>query len=283
MSFPFLRPEYAHLRYLSAGRERLSLLRRGGMTQLRTMLQVVFPEFEDLFPNMSKKTPLALLEAYSTPQALLAAPKRTVLKLLRESSRGQHHTETYKRLIITARSPLGLPGAQHSLQREIELATERHGLFDRQIAEIEALMVEALGHVPEASSLLSIPMMGPTTAAIFLGAIGDPRAYESAEQILRLAGLSLIERSSGTLRGQKRISKRGRPLLRQAASMFAVRSIRQGGLFRAEYDGLMARSGGQAMKALGAVMRSSLRLMFSIARERRPFTLEPPVRMRRSA
>src|SRR2546422_5527488 len=38
------------------------------------------------------------------------------------------------------------------------------------------------------------------------------------------------------LRGTKRISKRGRPLLRQAAYMFAVRSITRGGLFRAEYE-----------------------------------------------
>ena len=283
VSFPFLKPEYAHLRYLSAGRERLSLLRRGGLTQLRTMLQVVFPEFEELFPNMSKKTPLAMLAAYPTPQALLAAPKRSVVKLLRETSRGQHNVDTYDRLIAAAKSTLGLPGAQQSLSREIELATERHELFDRQIADVEGLMVEALTHVPEAASLMSIPMMGPTTAAIFLGAIGDPRAYESAEQILRVAGLSLVERSSGILRGQKRISKRGRPLLRRAAYMFAVRNIRQGGLFRAEYDGLIVRNGGQAMKALGAVMRSSLRLMFSIARDRRTFTVEPPARVRRCA
>jgi len=63
--------------------------------------------------------------------------------------------------------------------------------------------------------------------------------------------------------------------------MFAVPSITTGGLFRAEYDGLMVRNGGQAMKALGAVMRSALRLMYSIARDRRTFTAEPPVRARR--
>jgi hypothetical protein len=38
----------------------------------------------------------------------------------------------------------------------------------------------------------------------------------------------------------------------------------------------MARNGGQAMKALGAVMRSALRLMYSVARDRRTFTVAPP-------
>ena len=155
--------------------------------------------------------------------------------------------------------------------------------LERQIAELEGRMKAALHNVPEAPCLASIPKMGPVTAAVFLGAVGDPRAYEAGEQILRVAGLSLIERSSGILRSTKRLSKRGRPLLRQAAYMFAVRSITTGGLFRAEYDALMSRNGGQAMKALGAVMRSALRLMYSIARDRRTFTAEPPPRSRRLA
>jgi hypothetical protein len=85
------------------------------------------------------------------------------------------------------------------------------------------------------------------------------------------------ERSSGILRGTKRISKRGRPLLRQAAYMFAVRSITKGGLFRAEYEALCERNGGKKMKAVVAVMRSGLRPVYSVARDRRMFTAEAPV------
>src|SRR2546426_498633 len=196
VGFPFLSPAYADLRYLVTARERLSLLRRGAITQLRTLIQVVFPEYEALFPLLTKKTPFAVLEP---------------------------------------------------------------------------------------PYLLSIPKIAPVTAAIFLGSIGDPRAYESGAQILRVAGLSLVERSSGVLRGTKRISKRGRPLLRQAAYMFAVRSITRGGLFRTEYEALCQRNGGVKMKAVVAVMRSGLRLLYSIARDRRLFTAEPPTRRRAAA
>jgi transposase len=280
VTFPFLQPAYAELRYLAAGRERLGLLRRGTITQLRTLLQVVFPEFEALFPLLTKKTPLAVLRAWPGPQDLLAAPKRRVLHLLRTASRGHLAEERYEALVAAARGTLALPGAL-ALREEVGLTLERLTLFEAQIAALEARMVTALAAIPEAACLTTIPKLGPVTAAIFLGAIGDPLAYEAGEQILRVAGLSLIERSSGLLHGTKRLSKRGRPLLRQAAYMFAVRSITTGGLFRAEYDALMARNGGQAMKALGAVMRSALRLMFSIARDRRTFTVEPPVRMHR--
>jgi len=278
VTFPFLKPAYADLRYLAAGRARLSLLRRGALTQLRTLLQVVFPEFEALFPRITKKTPLALLRAYPAPQDLLATPRRQVLRVLRQASRGHCSMATYELLIAAARTTLGLPGAQSGLRHEIGLTLERIDTYDRQIRLLEQRMVTALGAVPETPSLLSIPKLGPVTAAIFLGAVGDPHAYESGEQILRVAGLSLIERSSGILHGTKRLSKRGRPLLRAAAYMFAVRSITTGGLFRREYDALMARNGGVALKALAAVMRSALRLMYSVTRDGRTFTVEPPPR-----
>jgi len=199
-----------------------------------------------------------------------------VLRVLHTASRGHLGAATYAALRDAARATLGLPGAQQRLRQEIGLTLDRLALFDAQITALEAAMVEALAPLPETPCLLSIPKVAPVTAAVFLGSIGDPCAYDNSAQILRVAGLSLIERSSGILRGTKRISKRGRPLLRQSAYMFAVRSITEGGLFRAEYDALCARNGGQKMKAVVAVMRSGLRLMYSVARDRRLFTAEVP-------
>ena len=74
--------------------------------------------------------------------------------------------------------------------------------------------------------------------------------------------------------------KRGRPLLRQSAYMLAIRSIIKGGIFRAEYEALCERNGGKKLKAVVAVMRSALRLLYSVARDRRMFTAEPPPRNR---
>lgn len=280
VGFPFLSSAYADLRYLVTARERLSLLRRGAITQLRTLIQVVFPEFEALFPLVTKKTPFTLLRLFPTPQDLLDVSKAKLLRVLKTASRGHLGAETYDKLVEAARATLGLPGAQARLRQEILLTLERITLFERQIKALETELVEALQAVPETPYLLSIPKVAPVTAAIFLGSIGDPRAYESGQQILRVAGLSLIERSSGVLRGAKRISKRGRPLLRQAAYMFAVRSITKGSLFRAEYEALCQRNGGVKMKAVVAVMRSGLCLLYSVARDRRLFTAEPPQRRR---
>jgi transposase len=279
VGFPFLDRPYAELRYLVSARERLRVLHRGLLTRLRTILHVVFPEFEQLFGRFTKRTPLALLAAFPGPSDLLAAPKRRVLAVLHAASRGHVGAEKYTALCHAAQATLGLPGAQGVLREEIPLLLEQWRLVERQRQVVEARMRATLAPLPEAPALLSIPLVAPVTAAVFLGSIGDPQAYSSAREVLTVAGLSLVERSSGILVGQKRISKRGRPALRAAAYMFAVRSIRRGGLFRAEFDGLVARNGGKRLKAVVAVSRSGLRLWFSIARERRIFTLEPPPRV----
>lgn len=79
VSFPFLSPVYAELRYLLSAREKLSTLRRGVITRLRTSLDVVFPEFTEVFLDPAKRTARAVLRAYPGPQALLTAPRRPLI------------------------------------------------------------------------------------------------------------------------------------------------------------------------------------------------------------
>ena len=139
-------------------------------------------------------------------------------------------------------------------------------------------MIEALHKVPESVALLSMPKLGPVTAAVFLGSIGNPRAYDSGRQALRVAGLSLVVQESGMQRGQPRLSKRGRPELRRQMYMFAIRSITKDGMFREYYDRCVAANPQKpAKKILIAIARDAARMMFSIAKERRLYTPTAPL------
>src|SRR5690554_7067029 len=111
-------------------------------------------------------------------------------------------------------------------------------------------MAERLEHAPQAPALLRVPKLGPVTAAVFLGSIGDPRAYDSSRQALKVGGLSLVVSESGMQRGKPRLSKRGRPELRRQAYLFAVRSVRRGGLFRADYERALAANPGTPRKKM---------------------------------
>lgn len=276
VGFPFLAPAYAELRHLLSAREKLSTLRRGVVTRLRTTLDVVFPEFTTLFASPTKKTARALLRAFPGPEAIRRAPRREVLALLKRESRNHLGRETYERLLEAATHTVALPVSQSVMSAEIPLLIARLELYEQQMQRLEAMMQERLSTLPAARALLTIPNVAPLTAAVLLGSIGDPGSYDSSRQILALAGLTLVERSSGMRTGEKRISKRGRPVLRKHAHMFAVRSVQRGGIYRREYDAILSRNGRKTIPALTAVARKGLRLLYSVARRAEAWTAVPP-------
>lgn len=271
VSFAFLEPLYAELRFLVSTRERFSMQRRAAITRLTSTLELVFPEFERLFAQIQKPTPLAILEAFPGPAALLTAPKRKVLAVLKKASRNHLGADTYDRLIAAAEATLGLPLAQGAPSRELPLLIAQIRMFAAHQKQVEAEMFTVLDQLPEAEFLLTIPGVAKVTAATFLGCVGDVRVYESSKQILRLAGLSLVEASSGTRKGRERISKRGRPVLRRYAYLMALRCVQKSGLFRAEFEAMVARNGGVKIKAIAALSRDVLKIMYTVARERRAF------------
>ncbi len=272
VSFPYLTPVYAELRYLLSAREKLSTLRRGVITRIRSTLDVVFPEFPTLFASPVTRTARAVLREFPGPDALRRATRRRVVALLRRESRNHLGEELYERLMEAATHTVALPSAQGAMRDELPLLIARLELYEQQMRTIEGAMMQRMAELPAAQALLTIPFVAPVSAAVFLGSIGDPQAYDSSRQILALAGLTLVERSSGIRTGEKRISKRGRPVLRKHAHMFAVRSVLRGGIYREEYERLLARNGRRAMPALTAIARKGLRLFYAVARSEQPWT-----------
>jgi transposase len=162
------------------------------------------------------------------------------------------------------------------MKDEIPMVVARVDLYEAQLRIIEAQMRERMAGLPAAHALLTIPNVAPVTAAVLLGSLGDPRSYESGRQVLALAGLTLVERSSGILKGKQHISKRGRPVLRKHAHLFAIRSVHRGGIFRREYEAPLARNGHKTIPALTAIARKGLKLLFAVAKSERPWTAERP-------
>ena len=70
--------------------------------------------------------------------------------------------------------------------------------------------------VPNGEKLLEIKGVGVKTAVGFISEVGDIMRYEDAKQIQKLAGLNIVENSSGKHKGQTCISKRGRGRLRSS-------------------------------------------------------------------
>jgi transposase len=88
--------------------------------------------------------------------------------------------------------------------------------------------------------------------------------------MLKLAGLDLFEISSGKHKGQKRISKRGRSLMRKLLFFAAINTVRKGGIMHGQYHQYL-QNGMKKMKALIAIARKLLGIMFALVRTQKEY------------
>jgi len=148
---------------------------------------------------------------------------------------------------------------------------ERLALVREQLAEVDLWLASTVETCPPARALATVPGVGVVCAATIVSELGTPEEYEHPRQILKLAGMNLIERSSGLLKGRKRQSKRGRPLLRRQLYLLAGRWCQRRGPYRAYYEALVARNGGYKTKAVCAVSRKLVPMLLAVMQSGEPF------------
>jgi transposase len=205
VAFPFLDPRYAEVRHLVSARAALDAAHCGAQPAMGRAPDV-FPEFEQVFNAVDNPTAAALVRAFPGPDEFLAAPRQKIMHVLRKASRGHLGEAVYARLRAGAEASVALPSARVGLKRELRLLRDQLALDKRHIKALQESMVEVMRQIPEPACLTSIPGVAPVSAAVFLGSVGDVRAYRSSRQVLKLAGMSSGE-------GFQRDAARLRPAL----------------------------------------------------------------------
>ena len=112
--------------------------------------------------------------------------------------------------------------------------------------------------------LLSIPGVGFVTAITVLGEIGDLALFRSSRRLSSFAGLSPVQKQSGTsVKGETRLSKAGSPEVRRVLYMAAM-AVYAGDSALARFGADLVGRGKTKMQALGAIMRKLLVLMRAV-------------------
>lgn len=267
LGFPFLHPDYAELRLLVTAIDRATKARSAAVARLRGALHIAWPEYERTFKRFTQRRgPLAILALYPSPAALLAAPRDAVIEAVRRETNGQRGEVLVDQLIEGARESIALPSAHGAAYAELPFLLEQIALANRQRADLEARLAAIVDTLPEAAALMTIPGVAALTAGVFLGSVGDVRAYEAAGQVLALAGLNLTEYSSGKHTGKPHISKQGRPMMRRYLYLAASRLVAEGKPYHAWHQAALARNGGLGKKSVIAVARKVLRTMYALCR-----------------
>ena len=127
------------------------------------------------------------------------------------------------------------------VQVEAQLLVNKLGLVRGQLKQAQQWMEDIAGEFAEYSYLLTIPGFGPYVAATVLAAIGNPWRFDTAGQVLKLAGYDLSARRSGknSDRAAAVISKKGNSQLRYALYQAARVASSRSGDFINYFTGLL--------------------------------------------
>ena len=256
----------AYLRRLNNARERHVKERTGLLNQLQQFVFITFPEFARILKTIDSKTALYILKKYTTPTRIGSANHEELGKEMRRQSMGKFNVEHAGALINFAKTTICIQEGLQGLVMDIQHVLIQLDLLNGFIAEILDEMEITLNRIPYSRKLLSIKGFGIVTVAGLIGEIADFTKFTTQSEITKLAGLNLYEVSSGKKRGQLKISKRGRSLLRKILYYAAIQTVRKNGIMHDYYQKLLGR-GMKSIKALVAVSRKLLRIVFAMVRD----------------
>ena len=207
--------DYAELRVAMNHRKRLIKELNGIQNQITRWLDIYFPEFSDVFKNWEGKAALSTLSHIPLPEQVSQKEINEIVNFWKQDGikRGVGKKKAKKLKKYSERS-VGIKTGKEMAKLEIENLLERYYQLKGQIENLESKIKSILKEIPGAESMLSIPGVGEMTVAGFLAECGNLDDYDHPKQIIKLAGLNLMEHSSGKHKGETKITKRGRPQLR---------------------------------------------------------------------
>jgi transposase len=256
--------EYLHTR------ENLKKEQKSVINRLYKIVDITFPERERVIKNIGNKTSLFLLREASFPDDIVKRGLRWLQEKVRKVSRGKYGEQEAGRLYVLANESVGLRRGIEGFRYELYYLLGRIEALDKEIEEVESRIGKILDGIGEARFIGSIKGVGIVITAAIISESGGLSNYRCFQQLEKLAGLNIYEVSSGEHRGQRRISKLGRSLLRHKLYFAALQQTHEGMPLYYFYRRLRER-GVIRTKAMIAVARKLLALVFALVRDKREY------------
>lgn len=200
-----------------------------------------FPEFQLVFKDLGKNA-LAVLEKTPFPTDMQEKSLEELLQLYRQVEGLKcPSSPKIKQLQHYAYTSIGLSEGHEMARFEIHCLLEQFKQLQAQYEVLAERLTQFAKEMTDYDYLISIPGIGENTVAELLAETGSLANYTHPRQLLKLAGLTLRENSSGQHKGQKKISKRGRRKLRATLFRAILPLIRYNTGFQALYEHYISR------------------------------------------
>ena len=244
--------------------------------RMRSFLSLVFPEIEGEIGDISSKKHLMLFKKYPTPAKIAWLSINDFLNEGTGELKGFKEKELTK-IYELAKSSIG-----------VSLVNEANNLIIHKLADDLIYLNEEenkwLQHCNKIAKLddgyervIKIKGVGDRILTGLLLSMGDYNLYSNASQITKLAGLNLVDKTSGSsINSPSHISHKGNHNLRYWAYHGALQVIKHPGPFQDLYNRKKAKSSyrGSGKRALIAVSDKLLRVVWAILKKGGDFNPE---------
>src|SRR5512139_1438876 len=266
-----------HLRLLVKVREKIQKRNVSAKNTLHAALDDYFPELKRIFWSMHSRGLWVLLERCPFQEDVVTFKISALKEMIgRASRRRAEASQKATALYQAAKESIGLRQIGSADRYRLKMCLEEVKRTGLTIKDIEREIKRMLKDIPQAQYLLSIPGIGPISAAVFLGELGDPSSFPGARQVVKYAGYDPQESDSGYRVSRKFISKKGRWLLRKHLFLMSMRVVVLSRYFQEYYQRKLQTKNrfGQLPRKkeiLCAVAIKLIKVIFALMRDQRNF------------
>ena len=224
-----------------------------------------FPEYREVYGKASAITGLLVLMRAPLPSDILELGVDGICRIWRESKVRAAGINRAKKLVEAAQKSIGLKGGE-AVRQELWQLMEEHELLKKQLSDIMQIIEGLLTRIPGADRLLKVPGTGVVTVAGFLSEVGDISRFTDPKQIQKLAGLAVVENSSGKRKGMPGISRRGRSRLRWVLFQLARTTVKSNKEMKAYHQYYTTRKENplKKMQSLMAIAGKMTRIFYGM-------------------
>ncbi len=205
---------YADLRTASNMRFQLQSDLTRIQNRISRWFSIYFPEYKNVYGKPDAISGMMILKQAPLPEDILTLGIDGIVKIWRDAKVRAVGEKRAKTLLAAAEHSVGSKEGATAARMEIRMLLEDYESRNRRLQEVMALIEELVTQIPMAEKLLEIKGVGIKTVSGFLAEVGDISRFESPKELQKLAGLALVENSSGKHKGETTISRRGRKRLR---------------------------------------------------------------------
>lgn len=260
-------PAAASLRMLAAQRDFAVGSRTRAVNRLRAVLLEADPAFESAV-DPSSRWQLAVLAELGGPFGIRAAGLRRFRSVAERAGGARRAASDRLWAAAAASASSGRPelAAESELVRSL---AARAAADSAEAARLDALISDSLAGDEAYEALLTVPGVGPKTAAALVTLV-DVSMFRSHDELAAYAGLAPCNRQSGTSLNSSSPSRGGNRTLKNLLIYSCTSLVGTDNRFGRYYDSCRAR-GMRHNKALKAVARKRLKVIYAIMRDGTPY------------